>query len=1118
MIEQEARSTSDPRSRGIDCFSRRDYIRALECFNLSLSMSPEDGELYNYKARALEGLGRLDEALACVDRSLDLAPDNLAELCNRALLLTKLSRPIEALATFEQVLAIQPTRLDVLMKRAVLLHQLNRGEEALSAAQRAVDLGPADLSARNLRGMILDNLGRRNEALTDFQIVLAIDPNYSDAITNRAILYARGGQFREALAWYDRSLAINPEQSTAFYNRAVVRLVLGEWRQGFREFESRWKLFPHEAARLTRLAPMWSGQRDVAGKTVLLHHEQGFGDALQFCRYAPRLAALGARVIVASPAGLRRLLLSLPGSPQIVSEGEPVPAHDYHCPLMSLPMAFATTPDTVPAEIPYLHGDPKEVQQWSDRLGERKRLRIGLVWSGRRFPPINHARDMTFEAVRPLLGLDADFVCLHTELSNAERSQLTSYPNMRWWGETLRDFADTAALVENLDLVITVDTAVAHLTGALGKPVWLMNRYASCWRWLLERPDSPWYPSMRLFRQPALGDWATVVQRVLQAGTEWVREGAAQQVSVRLPGGRSSAPLAPNLPEMLQKALDQHNAGELTQAITAYRRILELFPDQFDALHYLGVALAQRADFAAALEPLAMAINIRPDSAAAHNHYGNALAGLSLYAEAARSYERAIGCDGGMADAHYNRGVVMMALGQREAALACYTKANGLNPAYAQAYNNRGIALLELGRLPEALADYERAIGVRPEFADAWMNRAELLRRLRRPEEALESSARAIAIDPNCAQAHNIRGATFADWGRYEEAMASYDRAIELNPAATEVAWNKGLIDLSRGNLQAGWPPYEFRWGLKSLKLSQRFADIPAWRGENSVNGKVMLLHAEQGYGDTIQFSRYCAAVADLGARVVLSTPGALHSLFASLHGVHEVIGQAPAPPFDFHCPLMSLPLAFGTVLDSIPAPTRYLQAERVAKARWADRLSARGHGPRVGLVWSGRVTHNKDLERSIPLRQLQPLVRHPLQWISLQKEVRTSDEFCLQEALVIARLGEELVDFADAAALIENLDLVITVDTAVAHLAGALGKPVWILLSHVADWRWLQERQDSPWYPSARLFRQSAAREWGPVVERVESELKALFPLDSREALNGAKPKRLSRARPRKK
>jgi tetratricopeptide (TPR) repeat protein len=392
------------------------------------------------------------------------------------------------------------------------------------------------------------------------------------------------------------------------------------------------------------------------------------------------------------------------------------------------------------------------------------------------------------------------------------------------------------------------------------------------------------------------------------------------------------------------------------------------------------------------------------------------------------------------------------------------------------------------------------------------------LRRLRRHEEALESSARVLAIDPNHAQAHNTRGATLADLGRYEDALASYDRAIELDPKSAAALWNKGLIELSQGNLRAGWPRYELRWRLKSLKLIQRFTDIPPWQGEEPLAGKVILLHAEQGYGDTIQFSRYCAEVAALGALVWLSAPDALRPLFATLKGVDEVIGPAAIPAFDFHCPLMSLPLAFGTDIGSIPAAMRYLRAERSAKERWAERLGARARAARIGLVWSGRITHNKDLERSIPLQQLLPLIRRPLHWISLQKEVRESDERCLQGMPTITRMGEELKDFAEAAALIENLDLVITVDTAVAHLAGALGKPVWILLPHVADWRWLQGREDSPWYPTARLFRQSASCDWDPVIEWVGDELQALFKTGSRDASIEPKTIRPSRARLRRK
>jgi tetratricopeptide (TPR) repeat protein len=561
---------------------------------------------------------------------------------------------------------------------------------------------------------------------------------------------------------------------------------------------------------------------------------------------------------------------------------------------------------------------------------------------------------------------------------------------------------------------------------------------------------------------------------------------------------------------MLQEALDHHNRGAFTEAIAGYRRVLASSPNQAEALHYFGVALAQTGDYAQALDPLSRALERRPDSAVLHNHYGNALAGLSRYAEALNSYERSIACDSNLADCHYNRGVAFMELGQQEAALACYTQTIELDPGYAQAHNNRGNVLADCGQTMHALQSYDAAIRARPQFVDAWINRTHLLRRLHRYEEALDSSQRAVLSGPRHPEAHNSRGATLADMGRYEEALTSYERALELNPALAEAAWNKGLIKLVHGDFHNGWRLYESRWGVKSLKLPRRFPEKPRWRGVEPISGKVVLLHAEQGYGDTIQFSRYCAKVAALGARVLLSAPMGLRSLLSSAPGVYEVIVQGAAPAFDFHCSLMSLPLAFGTELSDIPVSARYLRAEQSAIARWADRLAGRPQVPRVGLVWSGRPTHNNDLNRSIPLQELIPVTRCELNWISLQKEVRTADDPCLTSTPAVLRLGEELTDFADAAALIENLDLVVTVDTAMAHLAGALGKPVWILLPYVADWRWLQNRDDSPWYPSARLFRQSARVDWAQVIERLVAELNILFKIQSiaappkREGANG--------------
>jgi tetratricopeptide (TPR) repeat protein len=1084
---------SDLRGEGLQLFAQKAFAAAIDCFERWLESHPDDHEVLNSLARSLELVGRLEEALSCVNRCLALQPDFITDFVNRAHLLERLSRPAEALESLNRALDLNPAHVEILIKRAHVLHRLGRREDAFESADRAVKLNPQQLSALNMRGMLLDDLGRRSEACADFEAILAMDPGYADAITNRAILHARAGEFAEALAAYDRSLALKPAQSNAIYNRAVVRLVLGDWIQGFREFESRWTLFPHEASRLRRLAPMWDGQADLNGKTLLLHHEQGYGDTLQLCRYATVVKRRGAKVVIAVPAALKRLMSTLAGSPSVASESEPVPQHDFHCPLMSLPMTLGTTPSTVPASVPYLRADPKIAHRWHEQLGARQRVRIGLCWSGRRYPPINTTRDMSFDAVALLLSLDADFYCLQTELTEEERSRLAAHANIRWFGDQFGDFADTAGLIVNLDLVITVDSAVAHLAGALGKPVWLMNRYATCWRWLLQRSDSPWYPNLRLFRQPALGDWASVVRKVYSAGTRLIaNRRSVPEVKIPVSPTVSTPPL--DIQKRLQDALQQHQAGHLEQATLLYRQILVDDTEQADALHYLGIALAQQGRHAEALVPLAAAIERIPNQAAVHTHHGNALAGLSRYEEALGSYNHAIACDPAFAEGHYNRGVALTAIEQPAAALASYDRAIECHPGHTQAHNNRGILLMNLERWSDARAAFDRAIGAQPLFVDALINRSHVLRREHRYEDALACADLALSNDPDQAEAHNSRGAALADLGRAEEALQSYERALALRPSLAEAIWNKGLIELANGDFLPGWQHYESRWEVKSLRLTQRYADRPRLRAGDSVVGRTVLLHAEQGYGDTLQFSRYASVLAARGARVVLSVPTAVKSLFAAQADLYEVVTPDQTPAFDLHCPLMSAPAICGTELDTIPRSVPYLTADTAAVRRWAREIASADELPKIGLVWAGRATHHNDANRSIPLGQLGALAELPARWISLQKDIRASDERVLAATPAIHRYDDRLTDFADTAALIMNLDLVITVDTAVAHLAGAVGKPVWILLPYVADWRWLHHRQDSPWYPTARLFRQSELRDWLPVVMRVSEEMQTFL------------------------
>lgn len=504
------------RERAIDAYEAQHWEEALRGFDEALAVAPRDAELHNYRARVLDSLGRLIEALGAIERALEIDPGNVADLKNRGVLLRRLGRLEEALSSYEAVSRLSPADDESYFRRAQLLLELERREEALECVDRALARQPNELIALNLRGMILERLGRNRQALADFERMLSLHADHVDALNNIGMLHARDGRFVEALGCYDRSLSLHADQPQAFYNRSIVRLSLGDWTRGFKEFESRWQVAPLKGAKLASAAPVWLGQSPVQGKCILVYHEQGYGDTLQFSRYVLMLQERGARVILAVPPALQRLMRSLPGPIELTVLESGVPPHDLICPLMSLALAFGTLPDNIPGGVPYLKATEEDRQTWRTRLGDSRRLRIGICWSGRRYAPVNYPRDLSLSLLAPLLTLDADFVSLQTESADDDRSRSGDFPHLNaMLTQHLGDFADTAGLIESMDLVVSVDTALAHLAGAMGKKVWLLNRYASCWRWGQSGESTPWYPTMRIFRQPSPGDWAPAIDRVV---------------------------------------------------------------------------------------------------------------------------------------------------------------------------------------------------------------------------------------------------------------------------------------------------------------------------------------------------------------------------------------------------------------------------------------------------------------------------------------------------------------------------------------------------------------------------------------------------------------------------
>jgi tetratricopeptide (TPR) repeat protein len=563
--------------------------------------------------------------------------------------------------------------------------------------------------------------------------------------------------------------------------------------------------------------------------------------------------------------------------------------------------------------------------------------------------------------------------------------------------------------------------------------------------------------------------------------------------------------------------------GRPRDALEAYDRALLARPDYTEALCNRGAALAALGRHDEALESYDRALAIVPDFSAALSNRGNALKALGRLDEALADYDRALTARPDDAQALFNRGVTLHELKRFALALESYDGVLAARPDHAEALSNRGDALHELGRPQDALESYDRALAVRPDYAEALSNRGNLLKTLRRFDDALESydaalrlrpddpavlsnravtlqaldrldealasCDRALALDPDRVEALINRASVLQELQRFDEALAAYDRAAASAPDNAEVQTNRAFLLLLTGDMARGWPAYEWRRRLPSW-VERGFTE-PEWSGED-IAGNRLLLHAEQGFGDTIQFARYAAQAARRGADVVIEVQPSLAPLLGGLFGVEVVAaGRDPLPAFDLHCPLLSLPRLFATTPATIPGGVPYIAAPADRIAAWAPRLPA--GGLRVGLAWSGHPNNVRDHERSIPFARLAPLVGVPsTSFVSLQKDIRAADADDFRRCGGVIDLGDELRDFADTAAVISGLDLVITVDTAVAHLAGAMGKPVWVLLPRIPDFRWLLDRPTSPWYPSARLFRKGQLDDWDAVIAAVATELAA--------------------------
>jgi len=897
-------------------------------------------------------------------------------------------------------------------------------------------------------GIVRQLQGDPEGALQSYREALGLDPDLLKARFNLATAWRETGRFAEALQGFGEVIRRAPGHADAHWNLAVLLLLTGDLASGWREFPWRFQKSAPAPTRRHQEHPGWDGS-SLAGRSILLYGEQGAGDTLQFVRYAPLVAGLGGRVLIeVQSRALLPLVATVAGVEAVFAAGDPPPPFELQASLMDLPAIFRTDLRNIPADVPYLRADPALLAASRELIPQDGSFRVGVVWHGNPAHGNDANRSLPPGKLAPLASLQgASFYSL--QLGEGAQAEPSSPLQPKDLSPQIRDFADTAALAAQLDLVLTVDTSVAHLCGALGLRVWLLLPFVPDWRWLLTRDDSPWYPTMRLFRQQSPGDWEGVVHRVREA----LAQAAAAHGLERTPGG------APVQAELLNNlGCQQDGSGRQLEAIESYRRAIALNPD-FAAPHYnMGNSLNALGRGEEAIASYRHALAIDPVLPQGWHNLALSLQGAGRLDEAKEALQQAIFLAPGYLEARHNLGELCHARGKLEAAEACFRKVLALDPRYLPSWNALGITLQVQDRLDEALDCYLTALSIKPGYLHALNNLGALSRALGQVDRAVHCYRQVLAQDPDYADAH----------------------------------WNLGLVQLLLGQFEAGWQGYQWRFRKVDPIPEQHFPQ-PLWDGA-PLKGRVILLHAEQGFGDTLQFVRYVPLLARSGAVVLVQCQSqAIAPVIATVTGVARVLVRGePLPQFDCHAPLMSLPYLCGTRLDTIPSAVPYLCADPELIEAWGARIT--GNGLRVGLVWAGRKSYKDDGKRSLSLPRFAPLARVPgVRFYALQVGEGSEQIASPPAGLELVDLGQGIRNFADSAACLAQLDLVISADTAVAHLAGALGKPVWVLLPMACDWRWLLERDDSPWYPSARLFRQERRGDWQGVLERVARQLAEL-------------------------
>lgn len=1110
---------------------------ALEHFDRSHALEPDQPVVCQNHSIALLMAGDAEQAAAIAEKAIELRPKAVGGYVNLALAELRLKKMDDAWRTIQRGLSVAPGHAGLLTQASHIAIETQRWQDAEEMVATAIKAAPDSVDARFNAAMLNQHLGRDELALKEFDILLKAQPDHQPAFINAGVSLRNIGRIDQAIRHFTMGLKIWPDWPALRFNLALTRLYAGDWLAGWNDYELR-AAVAHSLEKAPRPeSPRWDGG-DISGKTLLVIHEQGFGDVFQFIRMLGFARTKTDRVIFVCPKRLFSMLSCLelfrgPGL-TLVSDEAPLPAHDVHLPLLSLLRLAATTPETVPAALMKVELEAERVDKWrafgagKDAAG--KLWRIGLAWQGNPLAAVDRGRSFPAAELAPLsrVGDKVQFISLQRFVGVDK--PLPPGLDVQVPGADFDagedGFVDTAAMMMSLDLIITSDTSVAHLAGMLGRPVWLFLKSVPDWRWGGEGVITSWYPTMRIFRQRARGDWKSLFEEAADD---------LDRLIVR-PDKRSEAAAA-----RMPAAIEMHSSGRFKEALDIYEPALGSRKGDAQLLNFHGMILLDtgRRSPAAARSGLAFAahsVALRPGSVDFWSNFAVLLDNLGSRKDSLRALRYALIINPKHVPALISLAKKESSGGNFDKALQTLQQVLTVNPKSVPALSALSTVYADHDKRPEAERALRRAIDLAPDDPKLWVQLGANQSAAERHADSAESwehaltidpgnpdawsnlgvyernygalglsiflQRRAVECDPQHAEGWNNLGIAELEASQDVAAAAAFRRAIQARPGYADAHLALGMTFLNAGDYEHGLPSYEHRLKAEKLGIAITKPNLPYWTGGDP-KGQSIFLMAEQGFGDAFQFSRYAVWLKAHGAaKVYIGCRSLIGHLLASIPGVDGVYGDGDKlPKADCFAFMMSMPHLTGMRLETVPAYESYITADPARVTKWAEWL-AQKPGFRVGVVWQGNPDPKVDKGRSYPLAALEPLAKVPgVRLIALQKGKGEEQLDALADRFEVDRPGADFDSgkeaFADTAAMMMNLDLIVTSDTAVAHLAGALGKPCWVVLKSHPEWRWLTERSDSPWYPMTRLFRrfdrEEEATPFAAVMGRVAAALEKL-------------------------